>query len=123
MPSIRLLLNPMRTAQQGVQVNVGKDGDVYKEITTTLSIHPEDLSALGVQAGDRVLVRTEYGEAEFTCESGKVPQGMAFVPYGPPTCQLMDGSTDGTGMPTSKGWDVEVLPMETDDHDAAQKQT
>lgn len=123
MPAIKLILNPMRTAQQGVQVNVGKDGDVYKEITTTLSIHPDDLAAIGVQPGDRVLVRTEHGEAEFTCESSKVPQGMAFVPYGPPTCQLMGGSTDGTGMPTSKGWDVEVLPVESDHNAAAQPQT
>ncbi len=38
MPAIRLVLNPMRTAQQGVHINVGKDGDAYKEITTTLSI-------------------------------------------------------------------------------------
>jgi formylmethanofuran dehydrogenase subunit D len=33
---------------------------------------------------------------------------MIFVPYGPPTCRLMGAETDGTGMPTSKGWDVEV---------------
>ena len=111
MPAIRLLLNPMRTAQQGVNVNVGKDGDAYKEITTTLSIHPQDMAAMGVADGDAVLVRTEFGEAEFKCETGKVPEGMAFVPYGPPTCRLMGGSTDGTGMPTSKGWDVEIVPL------------
>ena len=40
-----------------------------------------------------------------------VPEGMIFVPYGPPTCQLMGGSTDGTGMPTSKGWEVEIEPV------------
>ena len=33
---------------------------------------------------------------------------MIFVPYGPPTCRLMGSETDGTGMPTSKGWEVEV---------------
>ena len=36
---------------------------------------------------------------------------MIFVPYGPPTCRLMGGDTDGTGMPTSKGWEVEVEPV------------
>ena len=111
MPAIRLLLNPMRTAQQGVNINVGKDGDAYKEITTTLSISSQDMEALGIQNGDSVLVRTEFGEAEFKCESAKVPEGLAFVPYGPPTCQLMGGSTDGTGMPTSKGWEVDVIPL------------
>jgi formylmethanofuran dehydrogenase subunit D len=32
------------------------------------------------------------------------------VPYGPPTCQLMSGDTDGTGMPSQKNWEVEVEP-------------
>ena len=36
---------------------------------------------------------------------------MIFVPYGPPTCRLMGAETDGTGMPTSKGWEVEVEPV------------
>ena len=39
---------------------------------------------------------------------------MIFVPYGPPTCRLMGGETDGTGMPTSKGWEVEVEPVGSD---------
>ena len=51
------------------------------------------------------------GRVAFTAVEGKVPQGMIFVPYGPPTCQLMGQYTDGTGMPTSKGWEVEVEPL------------
>ena len=111
MSAKRYLLNPMRTAKQGVQVNVGKDGDEYIEITTTLSIHVDDMAEIGVSDGDRVLVKTEFGEAEFGCQTAKVPVGMIFVPYGPSTCQLMGGSTDGTGMPTSKGWEVEIEPV------------
>lgn len=111
MSAKRYLLNPMRTAKQGVLVNVGKDGDEYIEITTTLSIHVDDMAEIGVSDGDRVLVKTEFGEAEFGCQTAKVPEGMIFVPYGPPTCQLMGGSTDGTGMPTSKGWEVEIEPV------------
>ena len=110
MPTVRLMLNPMRTAKQGVNVNIGKDGDEYKQITTTLLVHQDDMAALGVEDGAAVLVRTEHGEAEFICKTDKVPPGLIFVPYGPPTCQLMGGDTDGTGMPTSKGWDVDVIP-------------
>jgi formylmethanofuran dehydrogenase subunit D len=44
----------------------------------------------------------------FQVKDGNVPRGLIFVPYGPPTCELMGGDTDGTGMPTSKGWDVTV---------------
>lgn len=101
----------MRTAKQGVQVNVGKDGDAYKAIVNTMSIHENDLAALGIESGDWVRVRTEFGEAKFICEKAKVPEGMGFVPYGPPTCQLMGGDTGGTGMPTSKGWEVDVEPI------------
>ena len=111
MPTIRLLLNPMRTAKQGVQVNVGKDNDEYKEITDTVSLHENDIDAIGISSGDPIRIRSECGEAEFKCEKGKVPEGMAFVPYGPKTCKLMGGGTDGTGMPTSKGWEVDVEPV------------
>jgi formylmethanofuran dehydrogenase subunit D len=45
---------------------------------------------------------------------------MIFVPYGPPTCRLMGGGTDGTGMPTSKGWEVEVEPVESQGAASAQ---
>ncbi|MGB0598076.1 MAG: molybdopterin dinucleotide binding domain-containing protein [Rubripirellula sp.] len=111
MPSVQLLLNAMRTAKQGVQVNVGKESDEYKEIVTTLSIHSKDMEALGVSDGESVRVESEFGEAEFRCKQAKVPEGMVFVPYGPPTCKLMGGNTDGTGMPTSKGWMVNVEPI------------
>ncbi|MEM8671859.1 MAG: molybdopterin dinucleotide binding domain-containing protein [Planctomycetota bacterium] len=111
MPSVQLMLNPMRTSKQGVHINVGKDGDEYKEIVTTLSIHPNDMEAIGVENGDTVRISTEFGEADFQCKKAKVPEGMIFVPYGPPTCLLMGGETDGTGMPTSKGWIVDVEPV------------
>ena len=60
-------------------------------------------------------VRSDNGEGLFQCKGGKVPRGMIFVPYGPPTCRLMGQTTDGTGMPTSKGWEVEVEPAPKDD--------
>ncbi|MCA9128261.1 MAG: hypothetical protein KDB22_14310 [Planctomycetales bacterium] len=117
MAAKRFQLHPIRTAKQGVQINVGKDNDEYRSIVNTLSIHEKDMKALGVEAGGRLRVTSEHGYADFVCEQGKVPEGMLFVPYGPPTCQLMGGDTGGTGMPTSKGWDVEVEAI--DNLDAA----
>jgi formylmethanofuran dehydrogenase subunit D len=106
----RFLMNAGRTTKQGQQVNVGKDSPEYRTIVSTLTMHAEDMRAVGVVPGGRVRVRTAHGEATFQCSEGKVPLGMIFVPYGPPTCRLMGGGTDGTGMPTSKGWEVEVEP-------------
>jgi formylmethanofuran dehydrogenase subunit D len=107
----RFILIPGRTSKQGQQINVGKDHAEYEAIVTTLTAHPEDLKELGVAPGGSVRVRTETGEATFRCQEGNVPRGLLFVPYGPPTCRLMGGGTDGTGMPTSKGWEVEVEPV------------
>lgn len=113
MQSKKFILNPMRTAKQGSQINVGKYGDEYQKIVTTLEISAADMESLGVANGDSVRVSTEFGEAIFQCTEAKVPDGLLFIPYGPPTCQLMGGDTDGTGMPTSKGWEVEVERIET----------
>jgi formylmethanofuran dehydrogenase subunit D len=111
MAAKRFVMNVGRTTKQGQQINVGKDSAEYQAIVSTITMHPDDMIAVGVTAGGRVRVRSEYGEVTFTCIDGKVPVGMIFVPYGPPTCHLMGRYTDGTGMPTSKGWEVEVEPI------------
>ena len=106
----RFIMNTGRTTRQGQQINIGKDTPEYQAIVSTLNMHPDDMQAVGIASGGSVRVRSEFGEAIFTCVAGKVPQGMIFVAYGPPTCLLMGRYTDGTGMPTSKGWEVEVEP-------------
>lgn len=109
---MRFLLIPIRSNKQGQQLNVGKEEPEYLAIVNTLTMHAEDMKELGVANGATVRVRTEVGETTFQCKEANVPRGLLFVPYGPPTCQLMGGDTDGTGMPTSKGWDVEVEPID-----------
>jgi formylmethanofuran dehydrogenase subunit D len=112
MASNRFIMNVGRTTKQGQQISVGKDHADYKATVGTLHMHPDDMRAVGIPQGSDVQVRSEYGEVRFKCVEGKVPQGMIFVPYGPPTCHLMGQGTDGTGMPTSKGWEVEVERLE-----------
>lgn len=108
MPTKRFILNPSRTAKQGVGINVGKFTEEYENVVSVMTMHPDDMIAIGASDGDTCRVSTEEGETTFTCTPGKVPEGQIFVPYGPATCRLMGGSTDGTGMPLSKGWEVEV---------------
>lgn len=107
----RFLMNAGRTTKQGQQINVGKDSAEYQALVSTLIMHPDDMKEVGISTGGTVRVRSENGEGLFQCREGKVPPGMIFVPYGPPTCRLMGQTTDGTGMPTSKGWEVEVEPV------------
>ncbi len=104
-------MNAGRTTKQGQQINVGKDSPEYQAIVNTLMMHADDMKEAGIAPGGSVRVRSEVGEATFKCVEGKVPTGMVFVPYGPPTCHLMGQNTDGTGMPTSKGWEVEIEPI------------
>src|SRR5262249_526700 len=111
MSSRRYLMNAGRTTKQGQQINVGKDSEAYQPIVNTITMHPDDMKAEGIAPGASVRVKSSNGDAVFKCQEGKVPQGMVFVPYGPPTCRLMGQTTDGTGMPTSKGWEVEVEPL------------
>jgi formylmethanofuran dehydrogenase subunit D len=111
MSSKRFILNASRSADQGKLINVGKESKEYQELTNSMTMAPEDMAAIGLADGQMAIVRTEFGEASFKCQPGKIPLGMIFVPYGPPTCKLMGGDTDGTGMPTSKGWEVEVVPV------------
>ena len=104
----RFIMNAGRTTKQGQQINIGKDSTEYHATVSTVTMHPDDMKAAGLQPGGSVRIRSEYAELIFTCIEGKVPPGMIFVPYGPPTCHLMGRFTDGTGMPTSKGWEVEI---------------
>ena len=69
-------MNAGRTTKQGQQINVGKDSADYQAIVSTLTMHAEDMKAIGVAEGGRVRVRSQTGEGLFQCKVGKVPQGM-----------------------------------------------
>jgi len=101
-----------RTTKQGQQISSGKDRDDYRATVSTMQMHPDDLKETGIMSGSTVLVRSLWGKTTLTCVEGKVPAGMVFIPYGPPTCHLMGQYTDGTGMPLSKGWEVEIELLE-----------
>ena len=108
---LRCIFIAGRTTKQGQQINVGKDSAGYQAVVSTLMMNPQDLAELGLSPGKQVRVRTEWGEAMFQCAQGDdLPPGIVFVPYGPPTSQMMGGQTDGTGMPIQKGWEVEIEP-------------
>ena len=118
MAARKFIMNAGRTTQQGRQISVGKEDAEYEEMVSTLIMHPDDIEDIGASVGGTLRVRSENGEGTFVCKEhggkeGKVPPGMVFIAYGPPTCRLMGQSTDGTGMPTSKGWEVEIEPLET----------
>lgn len=104
------ILIPGRTAKQGTTLNEGKYTDAYREEIGTLKMNPDDMQRLGIGDGDQVRMWNEYGEVVVPCQSGKdeLPPGLLFISYGDISCQLMHGETHGSGMPDSKGLDVQV---------------
>ena len=103
------ILIPGRTTEQGTSV-VDKSSTEYREVTRTVRMHPGDMQRLGVAEGGRVRIRSAHATIEVACVSGKdeLPPGVLFIAYGPESSRLMSGETEGTGMPESKGIDVDV---------------
>ena len=105
------ILIPGRTSRQGCGISEGKFGDTYLNATTVLQVAADDMQRLAIRDGDRVRLRSEFGCVEVSVVSAgkeELPSGMLFIPYGDVSSRLMGADTHVTGMPTSKGLDVEL---------------
>lgn len=106
-----MILIPGRSNKQGTSLNAGKLKDEYRTVTSTVEVNADDMARLGLMDGDRVRLRSAFGEAIVQCKGRKpvdLPAGMLFIAYGPPSSQLMDSDTAGSGMPISKNIEVEI---------------
>jgi formylmethanofuran dehydrogenase subunit D len=105
------ILIPGRTARQGCGISEGKFAENYQQETNVLVVAAADMERLGLANGDHVRLRSPEGEVEVPVVSAKgdeLPPGLLFIPYGDLSSRLMGADTHGTGMPTSKGLDVEL---------------
>lgn len=106
------IMIPGRTSKQGCGISEGKFGDTYQGEITMLQVPPEDMERLGLSTGDRVRLTSEFGgqiEIEIKPSKGdELPAGLLFMAYGDLSSRLMGGDTHGSGMPTSKGFEVEL---------------
>ncbi len=103
------IMIPGRTSKQGCGISEGKYGENYQSEITTLQVAPEDMERLGYTDGDTVRVTSEFGQIEVvvtTAKGDELPPGLLFIAYGDLSSRLMGGDTHGSGMPTSKGFDV-----------------
>ncbi len=111
-----LTLIPGRTSKQGTALNKSKLEGEYLQVTSTLEMNPDDMRRLHLQDGDAVRLSNAVGEALVHCKALKpddLPAGVMFIAYGPPSSQLMDSDTAGTGMPISKQIEVTVEKVAT----------
>ncbi|AGK61574.1 formylmethanofuran dehydrogenase, subunit D [Archaeoglobus sulfaticallidus PM70-1] len=102
-----------RTLDQGATVEE-KLTDEYFKAVSYCELSEEDFKALGLSEGDRVKVKTEFGEVVvFAVLNKDLDRGMAFIPMGPYANMVIDPNTDGTGMPQFKG--VKATVEKTDE--------
>jgi formylmethanofuran dehydrogenase subunit D len=110
MASATFVLIPGRSTEQGTSVG-DKASLEYREVTRTVRMNPDDMRRVGVENGSKVRLRNALAEIEVTCVSAKdeLPPGVLFIAYGPESSKLLAGNTHGTGMPDSKGIEVELV--------------
>jgi len=103
------ILIPGRTSKQGCGISEGKFTDGYRMETSILQVAPQDMRRLGLSDGDRVRLASETGAVEVAVTAAKgdeLPSGVLFIAYGDASSRLMGADTHGSGMPTSKSFDV-----------------
>jgi formylmethanofuran dehydrogenase subunit D len=111
MPETFILI-PGRTSDQGCGISEGKFQDKYQREINTLQVAPGDMQRLGLVEGDFVRLTSEEGQmvdvSVTAARKDELPEGLLFIAYGDISSRLMGGDTHGSGMPTSKGIDVQL---------------
>lgn len=112
------ILIPGRTSKQGCGISEGKFEANYQSEINVVQVNPEDMQRLGLQKGGRVRLTSETGQIEIDVipsPKDELPSGLLFMAYGDMSSRLMGADTHGTGMPTSKGLDVELEVIHSGD--------
>jgi formylmethanofuran dehydrogenase subunit D len=111
MRSMKLTLITGRTTRQGIGISTGKERSEYQEATGVIDLNQTDMAKSSLGDGDSVCLKTEFGTAEVRCREADIPEGIAFMAFGPSCNRLVGGETHASGMPDSKHLIVELRPM------------
>lgn len=109
MVKLSLTLITGRSTKQGTGISTGKERSEYLEATNVIGLSQSDMVRAGLMDGDQVRLTTEYGTADVKCRQADVPEGLAFMAFGPACNRLVGGETYASGMPDSKHVKVEVF--------------
>lgn len=101
-----------RTVKQGIALHDGKTTEIYKKEVGIVYLNERDMRELGIKEGDNVLLKTEFGKVVVKAVKSELPEGVAFMPYGPWANLLTSADTHGTGMPDLKGLKLYIYPTE-----------
>jgi formylmethanofuran dehydrogenase subunit D len=109
---LRVTLISGRTLGQGKGKELGKFSEEYFQSVAVCELNPDDMNLLGLPEGGNVKIKTNFGDVVVKAFKAKqtLPQGLAFIPYGPWASRLMDPETHGSGMPSLKGIEATIVP-------------
>ena len=108
------ILIPGRTSDQGCGISEGKFESRYRAALQAVQMNSADAERLGIAPGQQVRLRNGRKEISLPVTivgEDELPCGVLFMAYGEYSSRLMDGETHGSGMPTSKGIDVELTAV------------
>jgi len=97
-----------RTIKQAIGMHKGKESEAYIQAVTRVDMSDHDMERLGINEGEDILLHTLEGFVEVPVFKGNLPEGMLFMPMGPVANRLVGADTLGKGMPSYKGFFVEV---------------
>ena len=109
MDRLTLTLITGRSTKQGKGISIGKECAEYREAVQAVDLSDADMARLSLNDGDLVALESVFGKAVVVCRRNDVPEGLAFIAFGPVCNQLVGGETHASGMPDSKHLKVEIL--------------
>ena len=99
-----------RTRKQAIGMHKGKSSPEYLEATGFMEMNADDMARLEIAEGTLARVSTPEGQVELVARVAELPAGLVFVPMGTLINTLIGPETLGTGMPSFKGQQVQVMP-------------
>jgi formylmethanofuran dehydrogenase subunit D len=108
MNDLALTLITGRSTKQGMGISIGKERAEYQEATNIIELSGGDMLRAGLKDGDAVRINSEFGTADAGCRKADIPEGLAFMAFGPACNRLVGGETYASGMPDSKHIKVKV---------------
>jgi formylmethanofuran dehydrogenase subunit D len=107
---LKAILISGRSLGHGLGLELGKFSETYYRSAAACEMNTEDMKKVGVGTGDFLRIATENGSVVVRAVEAleELPQGVIFIPYGPWINAVISPRTDGTGMPSYKGIEVEI---------------
>ncbi|MFQ6089313.1 MAG: molybdopterin dinucleotide binding domain-containing protein [Candidatus Methanofastidiosia archaeon] len=105
---MRFTLISGRSLAQAKALEIGKSSSEYLESVATAFLSEKDMDKLSLKDGDNVELKTLQRSVVLKCKKASLEEGLVFSPYGPWINLIVGKDTKGTGMPESKGFEIEI---------------